>query len=96
MLRGEGEGAISPFVDAWMRYSAQQVNVVDYSEHAIGEGTDAEAAADVQLSLDGERVSGVSMDHDTVSASLQAVLSALNRADTQRVQAVDVGCVSAA
>ena len=48
-------------------------------EHAIGSGTDAEAAAYVQLNIDGRRVSGVAFDHDTLSASLKAVLSALNR-----------------
>ncbi|MEE9357075.1 2-isopropylmalate synthase [Candidatus Vondammii sp. HM_W22] len=86
-LHGEGEGAISAFVDAWVRHSGQHLNVVDYSEHAIGEGTDAEAVAYVQLNVGGERVSGVSFDHDTVSASLKAVLSALNRAQMEQVVA---------
>jgi 2-isopropylmalate synthase len=79
-IKGEGEGAISAFVDAWSRYSGQSLNVVDYSEHAIGEGTDAEAAAYVQINVDGIRVSGVSFNTDTVSASLNGVLSAVNRA----------------
>jgi len=87
MLTGEGEGAISAFVDAWMRHSGQQINVADYSEHAMGEGTDAEAVAYVQLNIDGHRVSGVSFDHDTVSASLKAVLSALNRMCVKQTQA---------
>ncbi|MES9898474.1 MAG: 2-isopropylmalate synthase [Sedimenticola sp.] len=86
-LHGEGEGAISAFVDAWANYSGQQLNVVDYSEHAIGEGTDAEAAAYIQLNIDGVRVSGVAFDHDTVSASLKAVLSAINRMQVQRIEA---------
>ena len=80
ILRGEGEGAISAFVDAWQRHSGQPVNVMDYTEHAIGEGTDAQAAAYVQLNLDGLRVCGAALDPDTVSAPLKAVLSALNRA----------------
>ncbi|GAB6042428.1 2-isopropylmalate synthase [Endothiovibrio diazotrophicus] len=79
-IHGEGEGALSAFVDAWQRYSGQAVSVVDYSEHALGEGTDAEAAAYVQLSVDGRRVGGAAFDHDTVSASLMAVIAALNRA----------------
>lgn len=87
VLHGEGEGAISAFVDGWMRHSGQTVSVVDYTEHAIGEGTDAEAAAYVQLNIDGLRVSGAAMDHDTVSASLKAILSALNRASQRQVQA---------
>ncbi|BAN34031.1 2-isopropylmalate synthase [Sulfuricella denitrificans skB26] len=79
-LHGEGEGALSAFVDSWMRHSGQQLTVVDYSEHAIGSGTDAEAIAYVQINIDGLRISGTALDHDTVSASLKALLSALNRA----------------
>ncbi|WP_295399590.1 2-isopropylmalate synthase [uncultured Thiocystis sp.] len=78
-LRGEGEGAIAAFVDAWTRWSGWRIGVLDYREHAIGAGTDAEAAAYVQLDLDGQRVAGAAIDRDTVAASLRAVLSALNR-----------------
>jgi 2-isopropylmalate synthase len=87
VVRGEGEGAIAAFVDAWTRYSGQHVNVVDYSEHAVEAGTDAEAVAYVQLNVDGQRLSGASLDRDTVSASLKAVLSAINRAQVQQAQA---------
>lgn len=83
--RGEGEGALSAFVDGWTRHSGQSVNVVDYSEHAIGAGTDAEAIAYVQINLDGQRVAGAALDHDTVGASLKALLSALNRSGTRLV-----------
>lgn len=79
VIRGEGEGALSAFISAWQQHSGQEVVVVDYSEHAVGEGTDAEAAAYVQLNIDGKRVSGAALDHDTVSASLMAVIAALNR-----------------
>ncbi len=79
IIRGEGEGALSAFIAAWQQHSGQQVVVVDYSEHAIGAGTDAEAAAYVQLNIDGRRVSGAALDHDTVSASLMAVMAALNQ-----------------
>ncbi|HEY0634098.1 MAG TPA: alpha-isopropylmalate synthase regulatory domain-containing protein, partial [Gammaproteobacteria bacterium] len=61
-------------------HSGQQVNVVDYSEHALSEGTGAEAVSYVQLNIDGVRCGGAAFDHDTVSASLKALLSALNRA----------------
>jgi 2-isopropylmalate synthase len=86
-VRGEGEGAIAAFVDAWTSHSGQQVNVLDYSEHAMEEGTDAEAVAYVQLGVDGQRVSGASLDRDTVSASLKAVLSAINRAQVHEAEA---------
>ncbi len=89
VLQGEGQGAISAFADAWMRDSGQQVDVVDYAEHALGEGTDAEAVAYVQLAVSGARVSGAGVDRDTVSASLKAVLSALNRAYVQGARQED-------
>ncbi|MBK1722705.1 2-isopropylmalate synthase [Thiocystis violacea] len=78
-LHGEGQGAIAAFVDAWTRASGRRLGVLDYQEHAIGEGTDAEAAAYVDLDIDGVRVSGAAIDRDTVAAALRAVLSALNR-----------------
>ena len=83
-IHGEGEGAISAFVDAWIRSFGQNINVVDYSEHAIGAGTNAEAAAYVQLNTNGRRISGAALDHDTISASLKAVLAALNSAQLKR------------
>jgi len=79
-IKGEGEGALSAFVAALSRHSGRQINIVDYTEHAIGAGTNAEAAAYVQLNVDGQRSSGAALDHDTVSASLKAVLSAYDNA----------------
>lgn len=71
-----------------MRYSNQQLNIVDFQEHAIGEGTDAEAVAYVQINIGGARKSGAAFDRDTVSAALKALLSALNRqAQPQRIEA---------
>jgi 2-isopropylmalate synthase len=80
LIRGQGDGAMSAFVDAWQRHSGRKLVVVDYSEHAVGPGTDAEAAAYVQLNIDGRRVCGAALDQDTVTASLMAAMAALNRA----------------
>jgi 2-isopropylmalate synthase len=82
-IAGDGNGAIAAFADAWRKAFGEPVDVLDYQEHAIGAGTDAEAAAYVQLSIDGEPVAGAAIDPDTVGASLKAVLSALNRAADQ-------------
>ncbi len=80
VICGAGEGVISAFLDAWHLYSDQPLAIIDYSEHAIEEGTNAEAIAYVQIELAGQRISGAALDYDTVSASLKAVISALNRA----------------
>jgi len=79
MITGAGEGVISAFVDAWRLYNGESLEVVDYSEHALEEGADAEAIAYVQLEIAGNRFGGAALDYDIVSASLKAVLSALNR-----------------
>jgi 2-isopropylmalate synthase len=83
-ITGKGKGAISAFIDAISRHTRQAINVIDYVEHAIGEGADAEAAAYVQLSVDGHRVVGAAINRDTVNASLTAVLCALNQRQSKR------------
>ena len=77
-ITGEGEGALSALINGWQNYSGEQINVIDYSEHALSEGTEAMAAAYVLLNVDGRRVAGAALDIDSVGASLKAVLSALN------------------
>jgi 2-isopropylmalate synthase len=86
-LHGAGEGAIEAFVDAWQHAMGNRVSVVDYSEHALTAGTEAEAVAYTQLNVDGERVTGVAFDRDTVGASLNAMVAALNRATSVRAAA---------
>ncbi|MEJ2694863.1 MAG: alpha-isopropylmalate synthase regulatory domain-containing protein, partial [Candidatus Thiodiazotropha sp.] len=83
-IEGRGEGAVSAFIDAYGRAFGRRVRVLDYAEHAIGEGTDAEAVAYVLLDIEGERIAGAAFDHDTLSAAFKSVLSALNLAQRQR------------
>jgi 2-isopropylmalate synthase len=83
-ITGQGEGAISAFIDALSRAAEQSIQVIDYVEHAIGEGADAEAAAYVLMNVMGQRTAGAAISRDTVNASLNAVLSALNLAQAER------------
>ncbi|ANN75807.1 2-isopropylmalate synthase [Bordetella flabilis] len=75
-ITGEGNGAISAFVAAL----GLPARVMDYHEHAIGAGSDTRAACYVELRL-GESATGfgVGVDRDIVTASFQALLSAVNR-----------------
>jgi len=86
VIHGEGEGAMSAFINAWQRHSGQSIAVVDYNEHAVSAGTDAVAAAYVQLNIDGQRIGGAALSHDTVSASLMAVIAALNRVAARAIR----------
>lgn len=75
-LTGIGNGPIDAFVHAL----DLPVRVMDYHEHAIGMGADASAASYVELRVgDSPTGFGVGIDHDIVTASFKAVLSAVNR-----------------
>ena len=86
-IQGRGEGALEAFVQAWTATFGNRINVIDYSEHALGEGTAAEAVAYVQVNVDGQRSAGAAFDRDTVSASMRAVLAAINRVQLARAAA---------
>jgi 2-isopropylmalate synthase len=85
-LHGTGNGPIAAFVDAIN--GLREVNpawdwdvrVLDYNEHALSSGGDAIAAAYVECVVGGEIHWGVGLDPNIVTASLRAVVSAVNRA----------------
>jgi 2-isopropylmalate synthase len=79
-ISGRGNGLISGVIDALAGTTGPALDVVDYSEHAIGHGADAQAAAYVECrTADGRTVFGVGIDADIATASVRAVLSAANR-----------------
>ncbi|MBN2971559.1 2-isopropylmalate synthase [Roseomonas aeriglobus] len=79
-ISGRGNGLISGVVAALADTTGPSLDVVDYSEHAIGHGADAQAAAYVECrTADGGVVWGVGIDADVATASVRAVLSAANR-----------------
>ena len=80
-LRGRGNGPIAAFVDA-LASIGHDVRVLDYAEHALSAGGDARAAAYLECAV-GERILwGVGVDANIVTASLKAVVSAVNRASS--------------
>ncbi|MEP7083314.1 MAG: 2-isopropylmalate synthase [Betaproteobacteria bacterium] len=80
VLQGDGSGPIDAFVAALSEHLGRTIEIMDYHEHAIGAGSDAKAASYVELRVDkGRPVHGVGMSPDIVTASLRAIISALNR-----------------
>ena len=80
-ISGRGNGLISGVIAALGDSTGPLLDVVDYSEHAIGHGADAQAAAYVECrTAEGKTVFGVGLDTDIATASVRAVLSAANRA----------------
>ncbi|MHA6722570.1 2-isopropylmalate synthase [Sphingomonas sp. RS2018] len=79
-ISGRGNGLISGVVAALADTTGPALDIVDYSEHAIGHGADAQAAAYVECrTAEGRTIFGVGIDADVATASVRAVLSAANR-----------------
>ena len=92
-LSGTGNGPIAAFVDALSELADDEVakgsalfenrhdiRVLDYQEHALSSGGDATAAAYVECTVGDQILWGVGLDPNIVTASLKAVISAVNRA----------------
>ncbi|ADG99077.1 2-isopropylmalate synthase [Segniliparus rotundus DSM 44985] len=78
-IKGEGNGPLDAFASALAGLGVE-VAVLDYSEHALTSGTDAQAVAYVECRVDGTTVWGVGVATSITTASLRAVVSAVNRA----------------
>ena len=85
-VTGEGNGPLSAFIDALVM-AGHPVRVLDYSEHALSEGGDALAAAYVEVEVgqgdDARVLWGVGRHSSIVTASMRAVVSAINRSDRE-------------
>jgi len=77
-LTGHGNGPIAAFCAALHDHA--DVRVLDYHEHALASGGDAKAAAYLECAVDGRVLWGVGIHSSIVTASLKAVVSAVNRA----------------
>lgn len=74
-----GNGPINAF-EAVLGQQGVEVRVLDYAEHALSAGGDALAASYVECSVNGRTLWGVGVDADISTASLKAIVSAVNRA----------------
>ena len=97
VVQGRGNGPIDAFVNGMARHFGLGVRVSDYREHSVGQGADAVAVAYVEVvcgdistsspsadASDAAAFFGVGRDSDIVTASLRAVISAVNRAEVRR------------
>ena len=83
LLSGNGNGPVDAFVQALREGVGADVHVLAYHEHATGTGEDATAVAYVQLRAGTRTVYGVGLDPNIVTATLKAVIAALNRGCAQ-------------
>ena len=75
---GTGNGPISAFIDVLDQLGVQ-TRLLDYVEHTLSAGGDAQAASYIELEVAGQTLWGVGIDGDIATASLKALISAVNR-----------------
>ena len=81
-VKGSGSGPIDAFINGFNASTGRSVRVLDYREHAVGEGANAQAVAYLELRVDDQQtLFGVGMDANIVTASLRAIVSGIERAE---------------
>jgi 2-isopropylmalate synthase len=83
-VTGSGNGPIAALVDAFEQNFGIAIQIRHYHEHAMAAAADATAAAYIEADIDGDLVWGVGLHPSIVTASLRAVVNAVNRALAQR------------
>jgi len=83
-VEGVGNGPIAALVDAFERSFGVTIRIRDYHEHAMSADTNATAAAYVSVDVDDETLWGVGLHSSIATASLRAVINAVNRAQAAR------------
>lgn len=77
-LSGEGDGVLDAFIEGLKRALSLDFEVMEYGEHALGQGADAEAVTYIQLKSGMQRYSGVAISKDIISSSLNALMGAVS------------------
>jgi 2-isopropylmalate synthase len=86
VVSGAGNGPIDALVAGLAEHAGVALRVLDYHEHAIGAGADASAAAYIEAEVEGDPVWGVGVHLSIVTASLHAVVNAVNRSRLLRAE----------
>jgi 2-isopropylmalate synthase len=79
-IHSDGGGSIEAFVNAMSATFDVSCRVLDYHEHSIGAGTDAQAVSYVEIEVGKHTIWGVGIHSDVTTSSLQAIVSGINRA----------------
>jgi 2-isopropylmalate synthase len=78
-LDGEGDGVLGAFAMGLKQALQIEFEILEYGEHALGQGVDAEAVTYIQLKVGADRYSGVAISKDIIASSLDALMGAVSR-----------------
>lgn len=78
-ITGQGNGAVSAFTNALSAFSGLKIDVQEFHEHALEQGSESKAIAYFQIDINGVIVETAAIHADILTASLNAVLNGLNK-----------------
>ena len=78
-INGEGDGVLDAFVEGMKSAIKLDLEIMEYGEHALGQGADAEAVTYIQIRCEGQRYSGVAISKDIIASSLNAFMGAASQ-----------------
>ena len=79
LIKGSGNGPIDSFINGLSKKIGMQIKVADYHQTAISSGSDAKAAAYIELEKDGKTFWGVGINPNTTRASFDAIIVGLSK-----------------
>ena len=83
-VRGQGNGVLDALVQGLRQVIQIDFEVMDYGEHALSQGADAEAVTYIQIKSQGKRFTGIAISDDIISSSLNALMSAVSQLLTRQ------------
>ena len=80
VIHGEGNGPIDAFIEGMVKTLNEPLNVSDYQEYALKEGSEAQAICILSLIDDNQnRYYGVGISQNTTTAAFKSIIAAINR-----------------
>ena len=79
IITGNGNGPIDSFINGLCNKLQREIKVSDYHQSAISSGSDAKAAAYIELEIDGQTSWGVGINPNTTIASFEAIIVGLSK-----------------
>ena len=79
-IKGEGAGMLEAFVDGLEQTFGMEMQILEYGEHALSQSSNADAVTYLQLKYENYRFTGIAIDEDIVTSSVNALLNAVSQA----------------
>lgn len=79
IISGTGNGPVDAFFNGINQYKISDFKFISYDEHALGSGSNSKAVAYIQIENNGKKHFGVGVSENIDTASLNALISAINR-----------------